>query len=298
MGMPEVEDQAAGVPEKPPVPPKASRAGVAVLVRLAIVIAVLAFAGGGVWVVTRATAPVASPTTTEIPALEVPAVQVEVGSVAPINATVAGGGAEQPAPERQTPSGPDPLGSWAALVAPVSGVPARALVAYGKAELTMRAVDPGCRLSWATLAGIGRIESNHGQYGGAKLGADGRPSKPIIGVPLDGSPGVKAIGDTDGGRLDGDPTTDRAVGPMQFIPGTWNKWASDGNGDGLGDPQQIDDAALAAGRYLCTGGRDMASASGWWAGILSYNNSTEYAQKVFGLADGYAKAAQTVKIRG
>lgn len=299
MGRPEVEDPAVGVPEKPAAPPAASRAGLAVLGRLVIVIVVLAFAGGGVWLVTRATAPVASPTTTEIPALEVPAAQVEVGSIAPVNATVAGGGADQSAPRQQrTPSGSDPLDRWAAQVAPVAGVPARALVAYGKAELTMRAVDPSCRLSWATLAGIGRIESNHGQYGGAKLGADGRPSKPIIGVPLDGSPGVKAIGDTDGGRLDGDPTTDRAVGPMQFIPGTWNKWASDGNGDGVGDPQQIDDAALAAGRYLCTGGRDMAGASGWWAGILSYNNSTEYAQKVFGLADGYAKAAQTVKIQG
>jgi membrane-bound lytic murein transglycosylase B len=149
-----------------------------------------------------------------------------------------------------------------------------------------------------SLAG-GRIESNHGQYGGATtLGADGRPSKPIIGAPLDGSPGVKAIGDTGRGRIDGDPTTDRAVGPMQFIPSTWSRWASDGNGDGAGDPQQIDDAALAAGRCLCANWRDMASAAGWWAGILSYNNSTEYAQKVFGLADGYAKAAQTVKVRG
>jgi membrane-bound lytic murein transglycosylase B len=85
---------------------------------------------------------------------------------------------------------------------------------------------------------------------------------------------------------------------MQFIPSTWRKWASDGNGDGLGDPQQIDDAALAAARYLCAGGRDMASPAGWWAGILSYNNSTEYAQKVFGLADGYAKAAQSVRKQG
>ena len=85
---------------------------------------------------------------------------------------------------------------------------------------------------------------------------------------------------------------------MQFIPSMWSRWASDGNGDGVGDPQQIDDAALAAGRYLCANGRDMASAAGWWTGILSYNNSTEYAQKVFGLADGYAKAAQTVKVRG
>ena len=85
---------------------------------------------------------------------------------------------------------------------------------------------------------------------------------------------------------------------MQFIPSMWSRWASDGNGDGAGDPQQIDDAALAAGRHLCANGRNMASAAGWWAGILSYNNSTEYAQKVFGLADGYAKAAQTVKVRG
>jgi membrane-bound lytic murein transglycosylase B len=79
---------------------------------------------------------------------------------------------------------------------------------------------------------------------------------------------------------------------MQFIPSTWNNWASDGNGDGRGDPQQIDDAALAAGRYLCTGGRDMGSAKGWWAGVLSYNNSVSYGQKVFGLADGYARTAQ------
>jgi membrane-bound lytic murein transglycosylase B len=261
-----------------------------------IVMVVLAVAGGGVWLITRATVPVASPTTTEIPALEVPAAQVEPGSIAPINAMMAGGAEPQTAPQQaQGRATGDLLGVWVARTAPVVGIPARALVAYGNAELVLRSAKPECRLSWATLAGIGRIESHHGQYGGAALGADGRPSKPIIGVPLDGSPGVKAIGDTDGGRLDGDPSTDRAVGPMQFIPSTWAKYASDGNGDGLGDPQQIDDAALAAARYLCANGRDMASASGWWSGILSYNNSTQYAQKVFGLADGYAKAAQTVK---
>jgi membrane-bound lytic murein transglycosylase B len=189
------------------------------------------------------------------------------------------------------------LGAWAERAAPVVGVPARALIAYGNAELAMRSAQPGCRLSWATLAGIGRIESNHGRYGGAILGTDGRPSKPIIGVPLDGSPGVRTIADTDGGRFDGDAARDRAVGPMQFIPGTWARYAADGNGDGLGDPQQIDDAALAAARYLCVNNRDMAGAQGWWAGIMSYNNSVEYGQKVFGLADGYAKAAQSVRVR-
>jgi len=285
----------------PAAPAPASRSqGVAVLTRLIVVLAVLAVAGGGIWLVTRASTPEASPLTTEIPALQVKAADVRPGSVAPAGGAVAGGAEQQTTPQqaRSRTTGPETLTQWASQVAAASGVPARALSAYGNAELAMRADQPKCKISWATLAGIGRIESNHGQYAGAVLGADGRPSKPIIGVPLDGSAGVQAIGDTDGGRYDGDAGVDRAVGPMQFIPSTWRKWASDGNGDGLGDPQQIDDAALAAARYLCAGGRDMASPSGWWAGILSYNNSTEYAQKVFGLADGYAKAAQSVRKQG
>ncbi|WP_033295727.1 lytic transglycosylase domain-containing protein [Amycolatopsis jejuensis] len=290
-------DTAQSGDEAPAAPSPARRGPAAALaVRLAVVVAVLAVAGGGVWIVTRAASPDASPTTTDIPALSVKAADVKPGSIAPVNAVAAGGAAEQgTAPQAARPSGGDPLEGWANKVAGVTGIPARALRAYGNAELAMRSADAGCHISWATLAGIGRIESNHGQYGGAVLGADGRPSKPIIGVPLDGSAGVRAISDTDGGRFDGDPVADRAVGPMQFIPSTWRKWASDGNGDGLGDPQQIDDAALSAARYLCAGGRDMASPAGWWAGILSYNNSTEYAQKVFGLADGYAKAARQVQ---
>lgn len=285
----ETQAAPAGAPAR-----RRSRGGAAVAVRLAVVLVVLAVAGGGTWLVTRASAPVASPTTTDIPALSVKAADVRPGSIAPVRAVVAGGADQQTTPQSAR-STADPLDDWAKKVAAVTGVPARALRAYGNAELAMRSADPGCRISWATLAGIGRIESNHGQYGGAVLGADGRPSKPIIGVPLDGSSGVRAISDTDGGRFDGDPVADRAVGPMQFIPSTWRKWAADGNGDGLGDPQQIDDAALAAGRYLCAGGRDMATPSGWWSGILSYNNSTEYAQKVFGLADGYAQSAKAVR---
>jgi membrane-bound lytic murein transglycosylase B len=289
------EDQAV---EDQPDPPKRRRAGMAVLGRLGIVVAVLALAAAGVWVTSRVSTPAAGPTTTDIPALQVQAADVEPGSTAPVNATVSGApvaatqqpAAQQPAARPGRQSGKDLLSIWADKVSNVTGIPARALVGYGNAELELRATQPSCRVSWATLAGIGRIESNHGQYGGAVLQANGYPSKPIIGVPLDGSAGIQAIGDTDRGRFDGDPNNDRAVGPMQFIPGTWAKW-----GGGY-DPQQIDAAALAAAKYLCAGGRDMSSAQGWWSGILSYNNSVDYAQKVFGLADSYAKAAQVVKV--
>jgi membrane-bound lytic murein transglycosylase B len=247
-----------------------------VLLRAGLVLLVIAVAGGGVWLLKAATEPEQSPI--EVPAASVPVANVQPGAVAP--------------PQPQAGAvGEDPLKSWASRVSGAIDVPARALMAYGNAELVLRSEQPGCRLSWATLAGIGRIESNHGRYGGARLNDDGRPSKPIIGVPLDGSAGVKAISDTDGGRYDGDAQHDRAVGPMQFIPSTWKRWTADANLDGVGDPQQIDDAALAAGRYLCAGGRDLATPKDWWAAVFSYNNSVPYGQKVFGLADSYAKAA-------
>jgi len=261
--------------------------------RLFLVILAVALASAGMWVLTVVTAPEAGPTTTDIPALQVRAVPVQPGSAAPAGAPAPD--PQQPQPQAGTADTeggpPDSLTAWTQRVSSATGVSARALWAYGSAELALRTISPRCRLSWATLAGIGRIESNHGQFAGARLGGDGRPSRPVIGVPLDGSAGVRRIPDTDGGAYDGDPTLDRAVGPMQFIPSTWHRWGSDGNGDGRGDPQQIDDAALAAGRYLCAGGRDMGAPAGWWAGVMSYNNSVEYAQKVFGLADGYARTA-------
>ncbi len=55
---------------------------------------------------------------------------------------------------------------------------------------------------------------------------------PVRGPALSGG-AFSAIRDTDGGRYDGDPVWDRAVGPMQFIPGTWRIWGADGNGDGV-----------------------------------------------------------------
>jgi membrane-bound lytic murein transglycosylase B len=181
------------------------------------------------------------------------------------------------------------LDGWVERVAGRAGLPARALQAYARADLRLRGEIPDCRLTWATLAGIGAVESDHGRHGGTELTADGRPSEVIIGIPLDGSPGIAQVSDTDGGALDGDTTYDRAVGPMQFIPGSWEIWGADADEDGRADPQDLDDAALAAGRYLCHDGRDLADGEDWWAAVLSYNHDTAYARQVLDRANDYAQ---------
>ncbi|MGZ6753179.1 MAG: lytic murein transglycosylase, partial [Nocardioides sp.] len=48
-------------------------------------------------------------------------------------------------------------------------------------------------------------------------------------------------------------------------PSTWRTWATDGDGDGTADPHDLDDAAAATARYLCAGGYDLASGTGWAA---------------------------------
>lgn len=184
---------------------------------------------------------------------------------------------------------------WTTRLAAGTDIPERTLRAYVDAAAAVTKRTPGCHLTWSTLAGVGRIESHHGRMGGSNVGQDGVLTAPIIGVALDGSPGVKAIRDTDGGRLDGDAEWDRAVGFMQFLPSTWAKYAARASGDGkAADPQNVDDSALTAGRYLCATGGDLGTGKGWWKGVLTYNNSYEYGRDVFSAADAYAREAVTL----
>ncbi len=132
------------------------------------------------------------------------------------------------------------------------GIPVAALDAYLRAERTLAVLQPTCGIEWWLLAGIADGESGHGTHGGARADVHGDVFPPIIGIPLDGTHDTQPVVDSDHGLLDTDPVWDRAVGAMQFTPGTWQRWASDGNGDGKLDPQNLYDATLGAARKLCS----------------------------------------------
>jgi membrane-bound lytic murein transglycosylase B len=157
-------------------------------------------------------------------------------------------------------------------------------------SLQLRAEKPSCALGWNTIAAIGLAESGHGTHDGSSIHASGVARPAILGVRLDGSRGIAAIRDTDTGTLDGDNQWDRAVGPMQFIPSTWAPSGTDGNGDGVKDPQNIDDASPAAARYLCASST-MSTPAAWRAAVQSYNNSSPYIDSIAAAANRYAAAA-------
>jgi membrane-bound lytic murein transglycosylase B len=187
----------------------------------------------------------------------------------------------------------DVLTGWAQQMASKVDIPQTALQAYGYAELVLAQTTPACRLSWTTLAAIGKVESNHGSFNGSTLYPDGRALPAVVGPPLNGSNGNVRIPDSDLGDMDGDRVWDHAVGPMQFIPSTWRAYAVDADNDQVRDINDIDDASLAAGNYLCAGGRDLATPTGWWQAIASYNQPDSYRQRIFEAANTYGAGSRS-----
>lgn len=179
---------------------------------------------------------------------------------------------------------------WITRVAAATGIPTTALKAYAGVTLQVAEANPKCALSWNTLAGIGWVESRHGQIHGTTLGADGTLSPPLYGVALDGN-GFALVKDSDGGTIDGDAAGDRAVGPMQFLPQSWRNWHTDANGDGVESPQNIFDASMAAAHYLCRAAGTLDTHDGWETGVLAYNSSHQYLRDVMDAANRYAADA-------
>lgn len=69
-----------------------------------------------------------------------------------------------------------------------------------------------------------------------------------------------------------------AVGPMQFMPSTWAAYGTDGNGDGVANVWDLDDALAGATRLLCANGaRDAQSEA---SAVWNYNHSWPYVDAV------------------
>lgn len=166
----------------------------------------------------------------------------------------------------------------------IAGIATRVLSAY-------QAGDGWCQgLRWQLLAGVGAVESGHGTSGGATVDPQSGEVTPwIFGVPLDGSPGIQRL--PIGGWLGWFGLAgpwQQAVGPMQFLPGTFTAWAVDADGDRVASPHDIDDAVATAANYLC-GGREVTMTDER-AALRRYNNDEAYVARVLAVADGIGVA--------
>ncbi|GAA3539991.1 C40 family peptidase [Amycolatopsis ultiminotia] len=78
--------------------------------------------------------------------------------------------AREPAQGASGGGGVSPLQQWADSLAGPLDIPAPALIGYANGELALRTEDPGCHLSWVTLAGVGEAGADHGRRDGTLMG--------------------------------------------------------------------------------------------------------------------------------
>ncbi len=153
-------------------------------------------------------------------------------------------------------------------------IPPAAAGAYRRAAAIMRDADPDCALSWALLAAVGLVASDHGRRSG------GHPLVDEAGLP---------VADTDAGEVDGDTVHDRAVGPLALSPSTWSTVRVDADGDGRRHPGDIDDAALASAVVLC-GTSSLKGRAQVTAGLAHLNAAPDFAPLVVKAAASYRAA--------
>lgn len=102
---------------------------------------------------------------------------------------------------------------------------------------------------WYILAAVGKVESNHGQNMG--------------------------------------PSSAGALGPMQFLPSTWEAHGVDGNGDGRANIMDPEDAIPAAAAYLVLNG----APGDWYRALFAYNHADWYVMQVLAVAEAYRQRA-------
>ncbi|MEU4396367.1 lytic transglycosylase domain-containing protein [Kribbella sp. NPDC023855] len=174
----------------------------------------------------------------------------------------------------------------------VNGIPRGVFPAYRRATANLAVVRPNCGLTWPLLAGIGKVESDHAA--GGKVDVAGTTRGKLLGPVLNGRRGTGRIRDTDKGRYDGDLGWDRAVGPMQIVPGVWNEFGADGNGDGFRNPNNVYDAVTTVAVYLCSEGDDLKRPRDLVASLLRYQHSKDFVATVLRWMRVYSKSAVLV----
>jgi hypothetical protein len=171
----------------------------------------------------------------------------------------------------------------------VNGIPRGVFPAYRRATANLAVVRPNCGLTWPLLAGIGKVESNHASSG--RVDVAGTTRGKLLGPVLNGKNGTGRIKDTDKGRYDSDLVWDRAVGPMQIIPGVWDEFGADGNGDGFRNPNNVYDAVTTVAVYLCSEGDDLKQPRDLVASLLRYQHSKDFVATVLRWMRVYSKSA-------
>jgi murein DD-endopeptidase MepM/ murein hydrolase activator NlpD len=129
----------------------------------------------------------------------------------------------------------------------VAGIPARVVQAY-------RAAGGRCPgLDWTLLAAVGEVETDHGQFGRRTVDPQTGEVRPwVFGPALDGTGGTASM--AVGGYLGWWGLTGpwlQAVGPMQFLPGTFLAHAVDADEDGVANPHDVDDAVATTAETIC-----------------------------------------------
>lgn len=76
-----------------------------------------------------------------------------------------------------------------------------------------------------------------------------------------------------------------AQGPMQFMPATFRAYAVDGDGDGVANIYDVDDAIFTAAHYLASNGADHRGSVD--NALYRYNHSYAYVNHVLAIARGY-----------
>jgi cell wall-associated NlpC family hydrolase len=113
-------------------------------------------------------------------------------------------------------------------------------------------------IPWQLLAGIGKVECDHGQNPDPACSQEG----------VTNSAG--------------------AGGPMQFLAGTWQRYGIDADGNGSADRWDPVDAVFSAANYL----RASGAPENIPAAVYAYNHSQAYVNQVLGWATRYESEDQ------